>query len=54
MTYTYHCKECDKYQDKSHGMNEKPVYICCGVQMKKVFVVPLGVHNANTGNRKGT
>jgi hypothetical protein len=41
-------------QDRVHGMNEEPVFMCCGKQMKKFFGTPLGIHGANTGSRKGT
>jgi len=54
MTYTYKCNECGKIEDKVHGMNESPKFICCKKEMKKQFTAPLGVHGANTGNRKGT
>lgn len=56
MTYEYICKgKCKKVQEKKHSMNEKPVFTCCGVEMKRYFgSAPLGVHGANTGGRTGT
>ena len=54
MTYTYKCKKCNKVEDKVHGMNELPLYLCCDEQMVKLLSVPLGIHGANTGTRKGT
>ena len=56
MTYSYKCQgKCKMVQDRVHGMNENPVFTCCGKQMKKFFgTPPIGIHGANTGNRKGT
>ena len=56
MTYSYKCQgKCKMVQDRVHGMNEEPVFMCCGKQMKKFFgTPPIGIHGANTGSRKGT
>jgi hypothetical protein len=55
MTYSYKCQgKCRMVHDYTHGMNETPIFTCCGKQMKKIISTPLGIHGANTGNRKGT
>jgi len=54
MTYDYKCKKCGKVEEKVHSMNDEPVYLCCGQSMVKLLSVPLGIHGANTGTRKGT
>ena len=54
MTYTYKCKQCQHTEDKQHGMNEQPTYMCCKQPMVKLLTIPLGIHGANTGTRKGT
>lgn len=54
MTYDYNCKKCGKTEEKIHSMNDEPTYICCGAKMVKLLSVPLGIHGANTGTRKGT
>lgn len=56
MTYQYKCQgKCRMVQDRVHGMNENPEFTCCGKPMKRYFgTTPLGIHNANTGKRKGT
>lgn len=42
-------------QEFNHGMNEKPVFKCCGKEMKRYYgSAPLGIHGANSGKRKGT
>ena len=55
MTYSYKCQgKCKITQDYSHGMNENPNFECCGKPMNRLIVVPLAIHGANTGKRKGT
>ena len=54
MTYDYTCKQCGKVETKVHSMNDEPSYICCGAKMVKLLSVPLAIHGANTGARKGT
>jgi predicted nucleic acid-binding Zn ribbon protein len=54
MTYDYKCKKCQKVEEKRHGMNETPVYLCCKQPMLKLISKPVGIHGANTGQRKGT
>lgn len=54
MTYTYACKKCKKQDDKQHGMNESPIFVCCNETMVKLISRPLAIHGANTGTRKGT
>ncbi len=41
-------------QDYVHGMNDKPVFECCGKQMKKIITAPQAIHGANTGGRRGS
>jgi len=54
MTYDYQCTKCKDIKEKVHGMNELPLYLCCGERMVKLFSPPLGIHGANTGQRTGT
>jgi len=56
MTYSYKCQgKCGEIKDHQHGMNESPVYKCCGKEMKRYYgTPPLGIHGANSGTRSGT
>ena len=54
MTYSYKCKgKCRMVQDYVHGMNEEPVFECCGKRMGKLITAPQAIIGANTGGRKG-
>ena len=54
MTYNYKCQgKCKMVQDRSHGMNEEPTFICCEKVMTKLITAPAAIIGANTGGRKG-
>jgi putative FmdB family regulatory protein len=52
-TYDYRCPKCGRIEEKTHGINDSPSYVCvkCDKHMKRVFT-PIAVHGANTGGRK--
>ena len=51
-TYDYKCLKCGKIEEKIHGMNDAPSYVCCDKAMKMFIGKAPAVMGANTGNRK--
>jgi len=51
-TYDYKCLKCGKIEEKFHGINDTPSYVCCDSAMKLTFEKAPVVIGANTGGRK--
>ena len=44
MIYSYKCKgKCKIVHDYVHGMNEKPIFTCCGKVMAKLITAPAAI-----------
>jgi putative FmdB family regulatory protein len=51
LNYNYYCSSCNNEEEKTHGMNETPEYICpkCNSKMKREFSGGAGVHYKGIG-----
>lgn len=51
-TYDYQCLKCGKIEEKIHGMNDTPSYVCCNSAMKMYFGTAPAAHGKNVGPTK--
>ena len=51
MYYYYSCNKCGAEEEKTHGMNDTPIYNCpkCGAIMKRLIFGGSGTHYKGVG-----